>query len=277
MAATAPSPLDSWVRQSSCLESSSSPPQRRPSGASGCWSPLQCGMSGRAVRPSYPVPPAFQERRVRPKPPSRRYRHECEAKDRGLQRRLPGVRGDDCPRQSDRLSILRGGGLGHAPAGGRRKGQDLRHPQRARRRHRREAGGLLRGPRGSGAPGSGIGSPAALTVWPSVLMPQGCTEKDFTESNVAWLLWGVPAAVLILGSLVSPLPRMLLWTPAFAVAGVACVVNGAHCGRVHCYVTGPLYLLAAIATLLDGMEFVPLRSSWIGGAVVGGTILAYVP
>src|SRR5205823_5920578 len=147
--------------------------------------------------------------------------------------------------------------------GGRRKGQDLRHPQRACRRHRREAGGLLRGPwtRGSGAPGSGIGPPAALTVWPSVLMPQGCTEKDFTQSNVAWLLWGVPAAVLILGSLVSPLPRMLLWTPAFAVAGVACVVNAAHCGRVHCYVTGPLYLLAAIATLLAGMEFVPLRSS----------------
>src|SRR5437867_11009207 len=168
-------------------------------------------MSGRAVRPSYPVPPAFQERRVRPKPPSWRYRHECEAKDRGLQRRLPGVRGDDCPRQSDRLSILRGGGLGHAPAGGRRKGQDLRHPQRARRRHRREAGGLLRGPwtRASGAPGSGIEPPPALTVGPSVLMPQGCTEQDFTQSNVASLLWGDRAAGWILWRLVAPLPRML--------------------------------------------------------------------
>src|SRR6058998_1339753 len=250
MAATAPSPLDSWVRQSSCLESSSSTQQRRPSGASGCWSPLQCGMSGRAVRPSYPVPPAFQERRVRPKPPSRRYRHECEAKDRGLQRRLPGVRGDDCPRQSDRLSILRGGGLGHAPAGGRRKGQDLRHPQRARRRHRREAGGLLRGPwtRGSGAPGSGSRPPAALTPRPS-LMSATCTRTDFTRRRIAGLLWGVPAAALILGSFVTPVPRMLLWTPAFAVAGVACIVNAAQCGRVHCYITGPLYLLAAVATL----------------------------
>ena len=61
------------------------------------------------------------------------------------------------------------------------------------------------------------------------------------------------------------------------LAGVACVVNAARCGRVHCYITGPLYLLAAVATLLAGMGFVPLRSSWIGGAVVGGTILAYVP
>ncbi len=69
----------------------------------------------------------------------------------------------------------------------------------------------------------------------------------------------------------------MLWTPAFAVAGVACVVNAARCGRVHCYITGPLYLLAAVATLLAGMEFVRLRPSWIGGASIGGTILAYVP
>lgn len=108
-------------------------------------------------------------------------------------------------------------------------------------------------------------------------MPQGCTEKDFTRRSIAWLLWGVPAAALILGSLTEPIPRMLLWTPAFAVAGVACTMNASQCGRVHCYITGPLYLLAAVATLLAGMGFVPLRSSWIGGAVVGGTILARVP
>ena len=108
-------------------------------------------------------------------------------------------------------------------------------------------------------------------------MPQGCTEKDFVRSGIAWLLWGVPAAELILGSFVASVPRMLLWTPAFAVAGIACIVNAAQCGRVHCYITGPLYLLAAVATLLAGMGFVPLRSSWIGCAVLGGTLLAYLP
>jgi hypothetical protein len=51
----------------------------------------------------------------------------------------------------------------------------------------------------------------------------------------------------------------------------------AHCGRVHCYITGPLYLLAAVATVLAGTDLVPLRSSWIGGTVLAGTILAYVP
>src|SRR2546427_12053208 len=61
MAATAHSSLDSWVRQSSCWESSSSTQHQRPSGASGRWSPLQCGMSGRAGRPPSPVPRAFQQ------------------------------------------------------------------------------------------------------------------------------------------------------------------------------------------------------------------------
>ena len=108
-------------------------------------------------------------------------------------------------------------------------------------------------------------------------MPQGCTEKDFTRRRIGWLLWGVPAAALMVGSLVAPVPRMLLWTPAFVIAGVACVVNAAHCGRVHCYITGPLYLLAALATVLVGTELVPWRWTWIGCAVIGGTLLAYVP
>ena len=108
-------------------------------------------------------------------------------------------------------------------------------------------------------------------------MGQTCGEQDFARRSIAWLLWGVPAAVVLLGSLVAPVPRMLLWTPAFLIAGVACVMNAARCGRVHCYITGPLYLLAAIVTFLAGMGFVPLRSGWIGCAVLGGTLLAYLP
>ena len=108
-------------------------------------------------------------------------------------------------------------------------------------------------------------------------MSETCRPKDFTRRRIAWLLWGVPVAALILGSFVAPVPRMLLWTPAFVLAGVACVVNAAQCGRLHCYITGPLYLLAAVATVLAGTDLVALRWSWIDGAVVGGTILAYVP
>lgn len=118
--------------------------------------------------------------------------------------------------------------------------------------------------------------PNAAEPW-RVLMGQTCAEKDFARRSIAWLLWGVPAAVVVLGSFVTPVPRMLLWTPAFLIGGIACVMNAARCGRVHCYITGPLYLLAALATVLAGTDLVPLRWSWIGCAVIGGTVVAYVP
>jgi hypothetical protein len=80
-----------------------------------------------------------------------------------------------------------------------------------------------------------------------------------------------------MGAMLGPLPRTALWTPAFLVAGVACVANARRCGRLHCYFTGPLYLVAAVATLLVGVGWVPLGWSWIAAAAIGGTVLAYVP
>ncbi len=84
------------------------------------------------------------------------------------------------------------------------------------------------------------------------------------------------AALLVVGFF-WPEARTWLWTPALLVAGAACLVNASRCGRLHCYFTGPLYLLAAVATLLRGFEGVPLRWSWILYAVLGGSVLAYVP
>jgi hypothetical protein len=55
------------------------------------------------------------------------------------------------------------------------------------------------------------------------------------------------------------------------------VVNAAHCRRLHCYLTGPLYLLAAGLTVLSGLDLVALPWTWIGGAIAGGTVLAHVP
>lgn len=108
-------------------------------------------------------------------------------------------------------------------------------------------------------------------------MRTACEHNDLANRTVKWLLWGVPAVVLVLGGFVGSFPRMLLWTPALLVAGTACVVNAARCGRLHCYLTGPLYLVGAIATLLVGLEFAPPRWSWIAMGVIGGTMLSFVP
>ena len=56
-----------------------------------------------------------------------------------------------------------------------------------------------------------------------------------------------------------------------------CGANAFGCGRLHCYFTGPLFLLGAVATLLRGFEIVFLPWSWIGYGLLGGTLFAYIP
>ncbi|HKV97707.1 MAG TPA: hypothetical protein VJR90_09485 [Gammaproteobacteria bacterium] len=59
--------------------------------------------------------------------------------------------------------------------------------------------------------------------------------------------------------------------------GVACLVNARGCGRRHCFYTGPLFLLAAVASLLYGLQVLPLGPdgwNWIIGVTVVGSLLA---
>jgi hypothetical protein len=100
-------------------------------------------------------------------------------------------------------------------------------------------------------------------------MTERCARNDLVERNVSWLLWRVPLLAFVIGAFLTPPTRTLLWVPVFLVAGISCVVNARRCGRFHCFLTGPLYLLAAVVTVVAG------PSRWIASAVVGGTIAAY--
>ena len=60
---------------------------------------------------------------------------------------------------------------------------------------------------------------------------------------------------------------------ALAIGGLPLLVTGAS----PTLTISPTRAVGGVTVTLAGMGFVPLRSSWIGGAVVGGTILAYVP
>jgi len=53
--------------------------------------------------------------------------------------------------------------------------------------------------------------------------------------------------------------------------GAARIANAMRCRRVHCYVTGPFFLLAALGTLLYGLGMIPLGAN--GWNVIGMTIL----
>ena len=115
-------------------------------------------------------------------------------------------------------------------------------------------------------------------------MTQCCApdERDLTGRRIArFALWQLPAVVFLAGIAVSPTWRTIMWTAALAVAGAGCVANAARCGRVHCYFTGPFYLLGAAVALTYGLGVLPLGPAgglWIGLAVAAGScIFTYLP
>lgn len=106
-----------------------------------------------------------------------------------------------------------------------------------------------------------------------------CTDnrqKDLLSSRwAAWVLWGGPWLLILIGEFTGTVARTVLWTAGFSIAGAACLVNARRCGRRHCFYTGPLYLLVALASLLFGLHLLPLGRngwSWILAVALAGTL-----
>ena len=102
----------------------------------------------------------------------------------------------------------------------------------------------------------------------------GCSQRDLVGGWWAFVLWCVPTALVLVGVLL-PNARALLWVPSFAIMGIACLVNARGCGRLHCFVTGPLFLLASVATALDALAVVTIDWKLIFAGTGVGTLLAY--
>ncbi|MCB9508197.1 MAG: hypothetical protein H6697_11120 [Myxococcales bacterium] len=94
------------------------------------------------------------------------------------------------------------------------------------------------------------------------------------RSRAALVIWCIPAALVFLGIFWAQ-ARGTLWIPSFIVMGLACLFNARRCGRLHCHITGPLFLLAALVTLLDALAIVRVAWPWILVPAVTGTALGY--
>lgn len=101
-----------------------------------------------------------------------------------------------------------------------------------------------------------------------------------------WLVGAVywlPALALIASGFfdIGPGLRAAVWVVALTTMGAGCVANALRCGRVHCYLTGPFFLVMAIVALLYGLGVVPLGGDgWnILGLIVlvGALALWFVP
>ena len=70
--------------------------------------------------------------------------------------------------------------------------------------------------------------------------------------------------------------RALVWAICLGVMATGCLVNAGRCGRMHCYFTGPFFILMALACLAYGFGWLPLGAggwNWIAGVTLGGAVL----
>jgi hypothetical protein len=111
---------------------------------------------------------------------------------------------------------------------------------------------------------------------------QACTpdRTDLVADKRAYfLLWRLPwLAIAASLPLRDSALKAGIWTTAFAQMGVACLANAAGCGRLHCFFTGPFYLLGAVSSLLRGLGKLPVPWPALGGVMfVGWLLLGRLP
>lgn len=102
------------------------------------------------------------------------------------------------------------------------------------------------------------------------------------RSIAAAVIWLPVLALIVSGFLnVDQTWRTIVWAAALTVMAAGCIVNALRCRRVHCYLTGPFFLMMAIVILARGLGSAPLGiHGWnvIALTVLVGTlILWFVP
>lgn len=100
-----------------------------------------------------------------------------------------------------------------------------------------------------------------------------CSEPGSGDWAADWrslaMLWGLPAAVMLVASLLEPKARAVIWTIMLLWMGAACLANARRCSRTHCQITGRFFLvMAAIVVAYSGGILVLGAHGWsILGAV----------
>jgi|SRR6516225_4796885 len=103
-----------------------------------------------------------------------------------------------------------------------------------------------------------------------------CAGKSHDFLSKPWsffLLFCFPAIAIVVtrNSVFGNGLRTAVWTASLVVLGTACLINAARCGRVHCYLTGPFFLVMSGVTLLYGIGVLPIGNH--GWNLIGMTIL----
>ena len=90
------------------------------------------------------------------------------------------------------------------------------------------------------------------------------------------LLWIVPGVLLVITAGTGGWVAAVAWPPLLVLMGAACLMNARRCGRLHCYLTGPFFLLLAAVSLAYGLGLLSLGVNgwqWLNDSLLIGTCL----
>jgi hypothetical protein len=87
-------------------------------------------------------------------------------------------------------------------------------------------------------------------------------SKDWVRRPSAFVIWwGLPIVLGVCSGFLKlpPAQAALLWAALFAWMGTGCLLNALRCARLHCFISGPVLWLGAIASGLVGLGVISTR------------------
>ena len=100
-----------------------------------------------------------------------------------------------------------------------------------------------------------------------------CKPNDLVSQKRGILVWCLPTVALFVG-LAWRDKFAWFWIPSFLIMGIGCLVNARRCSRLHCYFTGPVFVVAAIYVALAAANILPMSPGTFLVTVLAIAILA---
>ena len=113
------------------------------------------------------------------------------------------------------------------------------------------------------------------TQTPPAIGGGSCGARDLVCTGWSCAVWCICGAAFVAGFSTERW-RPVLWIASLGVAGALCLVNAARCRRLHCYITGPVFLLGALLTALNAAGVTHIPWLYIGWGVIIGVGVGFV-
>jgi hypothetical protein len=109
------------------------------------------------------------------------------------------------------------------------------------------------------------------------------TGNDWVRRpGMGFVWWCLPLGVGVTANFIALSARSIafVWAVMFAWMGTGCIFNSLRCHRLHCYISGPVFFLGAVALALFAAKVAPLGAHSLNnivGITLCAVLLSFVP